>query len=47
MLSIPDHVALSACVTLGVPAGRHGPLRRKALSEVTFEDAWGNTPNWV
>ena len=29
--SLPDDVALSACITLGVPAGHHGPLRRKPL----------------
>jgi nitroreductase len=47
ILSIPEHVALSACITLGVPVGRHGPLRRKPLSQVTFEDAWGQTPEWA
>jgi nitroreductase len=47
ILSIPEHVALSACITLGVPAGRHGPLRRKKLSQVTFEDSWGAVPEWA
>lgn len=47
ILEIPAHVALSACITLGVPAGRHGPLRRKPLSAVTFEDRWGDAPEWV
>lgn len=47
LLSIPDHVALSACVTLGVPAGRHGPLKRKPVAEVTFDDVWGATPDWL
>jgi nitroreductase len=47
ILSIPEHVALSACITLGVPAGHHGPLKRKPVSEVTFEDAWGHSPQWA
>jgi nitroreductase len=47
ILEIPDHVALSACITLGVPAGRHGPLRRKPLTDVTFEDRWGASPDWA
>jgi nitroreductase len=47
ILSIPEHVALSACITLGVPAGHHGPLKRKPVSEVTFEDAWGHRPQWA
>lgn len=46
ILSIPDHVALSACITLGVPAGSHGELRRRPLGEITFEDAWGEPAPW-
>ena len=47
LLSIPEHVALSACITLGVPEGHHGPLRRKPLSEVVFDDRWGESAAWV
>ena len=47
ILSIPDSAALSACITLGVPAGHHGPLRRKPVGEITFDDAWGEAPTWV
>lgn len=47
ILSIPDEAALSACITLGVPVGRHGPLKRKPLSEVTFEGRWGESPSWA
>lgn len=46
LLGIPDHVGLSACITLGVPEGRHGPLKRKPVSEVTFLDRWGEHPDW-
>lgn len=47
LLDIPDGVALSACITLGVPEGNHGPVTRKPLSAVAFDDAWGNAPDWL
>lgn len=47
LLGVPDHVALSACITLGVPVGRHGPVRRKPLTDLTFEDRWGQTAEWA
>jgi len=47
LLGIPEHVALSACITLGVPEGRHGPLRRKPLSEIVFDDRWARPASWV
>jgi nitroreductase len=47
MLAVPEHVALSACITLGVPAGRHGPLKRKPLADITFDDTWGTSAEWA
>ena len=47
LLAVPDDVALSACVTLGRPAGAHGPVRRRPLHDVVFEDGWGHTAGWV
>lgn len=47
LLHIPDTVALSACLTLGVPAGRHGPVKRKPVSEIAYDDAWGTQPDWI
>ena len=47
LLSLPPSAALSACITLGVPAGHHGSLRRKPVGDVTFDDAWGQAPTWV
>lgn len=47
MLGIPDSAALSACITLGVPAGRHGPLKRKPVGEIVFDDQWGTSPSWI
>lgn len=46
ILEIPEHVALSACITLGEPVGRHGPLRRKPPAEIAFDDVWGRSPDW-
>ena len=47
VLGIPDRVALSACITLGVPAGRHGPLRRKPVGELTHDGRWGRRADWL
>jgi nitroreductase len=46
LLAIPDDVALSACITLGVPAGRHGPVSRRPIAELTFDDRWGQHAPW-
>lgn len=47
LLSIPGHVGLSACLTLGVPAGRHGPLKRKPLRSRVFDGGWETEPSWI
>lgn len=47
LLDIPDGVALSACITLGVPAGSHGPVRRRPIAELTFDDRWGRPAEWL
>jgi nitroreductase len=47
VIGLPDGVALSACITLGVPAGRHGPLRRKPLSTLVHDGAWGRPADWL
>lgn len=47
LLSIPDTVAISACITLGVPAGHHGPVRRLPLDRVVFDGAWDVPAAWA
>ena len=47
LLGIPDSVAMSACIPLGRPEGRHGPVRRRPLSEVVFDDGWEHPAAWV
>lgn len=47
LLGIPEDVALSACITLGRPKGRHGPVRRRPLGDLVFDDRWGETATWA
>ena len=47
LLAIPDNVALSACITLGVPEGNHGPVKRKLLTQIAFDDGWGTGAAWI
>ena len=47
LLGIPSEVALSACVTLGRPAGRHRPVRRRQLAELVFDDGWDRSATWA
>lgn len=47
ILDIPDSVAISACLTLGRPAGSHGPVRRRPLRDVVFEGGWGQQVDWA
>jgi nitroreductase len=47
LLAIPDGVALSACITLGRPAGRHGPVRRRPVGQLVYDDEWGTGAAWA
>ncbi|HLM63685.1 MAG TPA: nitroreductase family protein [Acidimicrobiales bacterium] len=47
LLAIPDEILLAATITLGVPEGRHGPLRRRPLPEVVYDDTWGAPATWA
>ncbi len=47
LLEIPDGVALSACITLGVPEGRHGPVRRRPIAEIVHDGRWGEPASWL
>jgi nitroreductase len=47
LLGIPDGVALSACIPLGRPEGGHGPVRRRPLAELVFEDRWEGPADWA
>ena len=47
LLHIPDGVHISACITLGKPQGKHGPVRRRPLPELVFGDSWDTAPAWA
>jgi nitroreductase len=47
VLGIPDEVALAATITLGRPQGHHGPVRRRPVGELVFEDRWAGEATWA
>jgi nitroreductase len=47
LLAVPDNVLFMATITLGRPAGRHGPVRRRPLSELVYGERWGEAPRWA
>jgi nitroreductase len=47
LLGIPDGVMIAATITLGRPEGRHGPVRRRPLPELVYEDEWGASAAWA
>jgi nitroreductase len=48
LLSIPDDVLIAATIPLGRPAGGgHGPVRRRPLGELVYEDGWGSSAAWA
>jgi nitroreductase len=47
LLNIPENVAISATLTLGRPEGHHGPVRRRPMNELVFEETWGDSPDWA
>jgi nitroreductase len=47
ILGIPDGVVLAAAIPLGRPEGGHGPVRRRPLADVVYEDQWGSPAGWA
>jgi len=47
LLSIPEEVFIAATVTLGKPAGKHGPVRRRPMAELVYGDSWAQSPDWA
>ncbi len=46
-VSLPDDVVIGATICLGRPAGRHGPVRRRPVGELVFDDAWAEPAPWA
>lgn len=42
-VGVPDDWMLAGHVVVGWPRGNHGPVRRRPLEEVVFQDHWGAT----
>jgi nitroreductase len=48
LLDIPDGVTVAATITLGRPeGGGHGPVRRRPVRELVYDDAWEQPAQWV
>jgi nitroreductase len=47
LLEIPQEVFMAATITLGRPAGQHGPVRRRPLAELVYEDRWDGVAPWA
>jgi nitroreductase len=47
LLGLPEHVTLSATITIGRPAGHHGPVRRRPMAELVYEDGWDVPAAWA
>ncbi len=46
-LPSPDEVAIAATIPLGRPRGGHGPVRRRPLAEIVYEDGWEEPAPWA
>lgn len=46
-IGLPEEAFIAATITLGHPAGAHGPVRRKPLGSLVYEDRWGTAPDWA
>jgi nitroreductase len=47
LLQVPDNVFMAATITLGKPEGAHGPVRRRPMPELVFEESWGVAAPWA
>jgi nitroreductase len=47
LLGIPEGTLIAGAITLGKPEGHHGPVRRRPLAELVYEEQWGEAPDWA
>ncbi len=47
LLGIPDGPFVAGTITIGKPEGHHGPVRRRPIAELVFEESWGDAPEWA
>ena len=44
---IPETHDIAATIPIGVPQGNHGPVRRRPLNELVYDDVWGGNADWA
>jgi nitroreductase len=47
ILDIPINTFIAATLALGRPEGSHGPVRRRPLGEIVYEDEWAQPAPWA
>lgn len=47
LCGIPDSHAIAATIPIGVPQGNHGPVRRRPIRELVFDDVWDGEASWA
>lgn len=47
ILGIPEDTFIAATLALGRPVGHHGPVRRRPISELVYEDRWEGPAAWA
>ena len=47
LLAIPDNVFIAGTIIIGKPEGGHGPVRRRPMSELVFDDQWNQAATWA
>ena len=47
LIGIPADVTIAATIPLGKPQGKHGPVRRRPIKELVFDDAWEQPASWA
>lgn len=47
LLGIPEGVLVAATITIGKPAGGHGPVRRRPIAELVYDDEWDRPAPWA
>lgn len=46
-LAVPEDADVVATIPLGVPVGRHGPVRRRPLRELVYDGTFGAVAEWI
>ena len=47
ILGIPESVEIALTITLGRPEGNHGPVRRRPIAGLVFDDGWEEPAPWA